>query len=157
MRALALALALVLGACVPAPALVTRGQIAQTFPPAAVEAATRCARRLNAHARAVELSEAVRPVASSSGALLGLAGAAVADLDADAAVGLAVAGTIVAALVEAILRATADPSDLRARHARGLASWDAARREPAARGEHLERCVRDEAPPAAPVLAGEAP
>jgi len=149
--------AVVLGACVPAPALVTLAQVRLAFDtPADVEAATRCARRLNAHARAARSAEAVRPVATGAGALLGLAGASAAPLDADVALGLAVAGAIVAAVTDLALRIVADPSDLRARHARGLASWDAARREPAARGEHLERCVRDEAPPA-PVLSGDAP
>lgn len=155
-RALPLLLAL---GCAPFPALITDGQIRAVLPEVHHEAGTRCAARLNGHVRAARAAGLARPVVLSSGALLAGTGVAVRDLAPGASLPLAVAGAVVGLVAELVLRLVADPADLLARHGRGLASWDAARVDPDAAGELLERCVRDEAPTRSrlPLLGGVAP
>ena len=153
-RALPLLLAL---GCAPLPALITDGQIRAVLPEVHHEAGTRCAARLNGHVRAARASGVARPLVAGTGALLGAVGAVL--RESDAALPLAVTGAAVGILAELVLRLVADPADLLARHSRGLASWDAARADGDAAGEHLERCVRDEAPARSrlPLLGGVAP
>lgn len=154
-----LPLLLALAACAPLPALITDGQVRAVLPEVHHEAGTRCAARLNGHVRAARASGVARPVVLSSGALLAGTGVAVRDLAPDASLPLAVAGAVVGLVAELVVRLVADPADLLARHGRGLASWDAARVDPDAGGELLERCVRDEAPARSrlPLLGGVAP
>ena len=154
-RALPLLLAL---GCAPLPALITDGQIRAVLAPEQHEAGTRCAARLNAHVRAARASGIARPVVLSAGALLAGTGVALRDLAPDASLPLAATGAVLGLVAELVVRLVADPADLLSRHARGLASWDAARVDPDD-GEHLERCVRDEAPVRSrmPALGGSAP
>lgn len=156
MRGLLLTLA-ALG-CAPLPALITDAQVRAVLPEAHHEAGTRCAARLNGHVRAARASGVARPVVLSAGALLAGTGVALREAVPDAALPLAAAGAVVGLLAEIVVRLVADPADLLSRHARGLASWDAARVDPDD-GEHLERCVRDEAPLRSrlPALGGSAP
>ena len=145
--------------CAPLPALITDAQVRAVLAPEQREAGTRCAARLNGHVRAARAAGVARPVVLSAGALLAGTGVAVRDVAPDASLPLAVAGAVVGLVAELVLRLVADPADLLARHGRGLASWDAARVDPDAGGELLERCVRDEAPARSrlPLLGGSAP
>ena len=154
----ALPMLLALTACAPLPALITGAQVRAVLAPEQVEAGTRCAARLNGHVRAARAAGVARPVVLSAGALLAGTGVAVRDLAPDASLPLAVAGAVVGLVAELVVRLVADPADLLSRHARGLASWDAARVD-GDDGENLERCVRDEAPPRSrlPLLGGSAP
>lgn len=153
-------LLLILGAlgCAPLPALITDAQVRAVLPEVHHPDGMACAARLNGHVRAARASGVARPVLLGAGALLGASGAAVRDLAPDAALPLAVSGALVGLVTDLVLRLVADPADLLSRHARGLASWDAARADPDD-GEHLVRCVRDEAPPRSrlPLLGGVAP
>lgn len=152
-----LALALLIG-CAPLPALITDAQVRAVLPPAHHEAGMRCAARLNGHVRSARASGIARPVVLSAGALLAGAGVALREVVPDASLPLAATGAVVGLLAELVVRLVADPADLLSRHAAGLASWDAARADPDD-GEHLERCVRDEAPRRArlPAVGGVAP
>ena len=151
---LALLLAALLG-CAPLPALVTEGQVRAVLPPVHHEAGLRCAARLNDHVRAARAAGVARPVVLSSGALLAGAGVALRDVAPDASLPLAAAGAVVGLVV----RFVADPAELLAAHGRGRASFDAARLDPDAGGELLERCVADQAPGRSglPLLGGRAP
>lgn len=151
----ALPLLLTLG-CAPLPALITDAQVRAVLP-AHVEAGTRCAARLNGHVRAARASGVARPIVAGSGALLGAVGAVL--RESDAALPLAVTGAALAVVAELVLRLVADPAVLLAAHGRGLASWDAARGDAGGAADHLERCVRDEAPARSrlPLLGGRAP
>lgn len=150
-------LAALLG-CAPLPALITDAQVRAVLAPERHEAGTRCAARLNGHVRGARASGIARPVVLSAGALLAGTGVALREAVPDAALPLAAAGAVVGLLAELVVRLVADPADLLSRHARGLASWDAARVDPDD-GQHLERCVRDEAPQRSrlPALGGSAP
>lgn len=150
-----LLLLLALG-CAPLPALVTEGQVRAVFP-AHVEAGTRCAARLNGHVRAARAGQTTRGIVAAVGAAVG--GTAFALREDPAGAPLAAAAVAVGPLAELVLRLVADPADLLARHGRGLASWDAARGDAGGAAEHLERCVRDEAPARSrlPLLGGRAP
>lgn len=153
------ALTLALG-CAPLPAPITPGQIHAGFggeSELVLDAAQRCAERLNGLVRAARASSTARTSVSAAGALLGGIGAAVGGLSEgegpmrEAALGLGIAGAALGALSTFLVALTGDPNELLARHARGLRSLDAARDAPAetearARGALLERCVRDEAP-----------
>ena len=147
-----------LSACAPLPALITDAQVRAVLPPVHHEAGMRCAARLNGHVRSARASGIARPVVLSAGALLAGVGVALREAVPDAALPLAASGAVVGLVAELVVRLVADPADLLARHAAGLASWDAARADPDD-GEHLERCTRDEAPRRSrlPVLGGVAP
>lgn len=153
-----LLLALTLTACAPLPALITDAQVRAVLAPEQHEAGMRCAARLNGHVRAARAAGIARPVVLSSGALLAGTGVALERAAPEAALPLAVAGAVVGLVAELVVRLVADPADLLSRHARGLASWDAAVRD-GDDAEHLERCVRDEAPPRSrlPMVGGVAP
>ena len=153
----ALPLLLALAACAPLPALITDGQIRAVLPEVHHEAGTRCAARLNGHVRAARAGQATRGVVAVVVAALG--GTAFALREEPSGAPLAVVVAALGPLAELVVRLVADPADLLARHGRGLASWDAARVDPDAAGELLERCVRDEAPPRSrlPLLGGVAP
>jgi hypothetical protein len=153
-----LLLPLILAACAPLPALITDAQVHAVLPAVHHADGMACAARLNAHVRAARASSVARPMLLGAGALLGATGAAVRELAPDASLPLAVSGALVGLVAELIVRLVADPADLLSRHARGLASWDAARADPDD-GEHLVRCARDEAPPRSmlPMLGGVAP
>lgn len=155
---LALLLAALLG-CAPLPALVTEGQVRAVLPPVHHEAGLRCAARLNDHVRAARAAGVARPVVLSSGALLAGAGVALRDVAPDASLPLAAAGAVVGLVAELVVRFVADPAELLAAHGRGRASFDAARLDPDAGGELLERCVADQAPGRSglPLLGGRAP
>jgi hypothetical protein len=144
--------------CAPLPALITDAQVHAVLPAVHHADGIACAARLNGHVRAARASGVARPMLLGAGALLGATGAAVRDLAPDASLPLAVSGALVGLVAELIVRLVADPADLLSRHARGLASWDAARADPDD-GEHLVRCARDEAPPRSrlPALGGVAP
>ena len=152
------ALCVLLLGCAPLPALVTDAQVRAVLAPEQHEAGTRCAARLNSHVRAARASGIARPVVLSAGALLAGAGVALREVTPDASLPLAATGAVLGLVAELVVRLVADPADLLSRHARGLASWDAARVDPDD-GEHLERCVRDEAPVRSrmPLLGGSAP
>ena len=144
--------------CAPLPALITDAQVRAVLAPEQREAGTRCAARLNGHVRAARAAGVARPVVLSAGALLAGTGVAVRDVAPDASLPLAVAGAVVGLVAELVVRLVADPTHLLTLHAAGLASWDAARVD-GDDAEHLERCVRDEAPPRSrlPLLGGSAP
>ncbi|MEZ4391975.1 MAG: hypothetical protein R3A48_12835 [Polyangiales bacterium] len=151
-------LAVAMLGCAPLPALITDAQVRALHAPEAFDAGMRCAARLNGHVRAAQAAGIARPVVLSAGALLAGTGVALERAAPDASLPLAVAGAVVGLVAELVVRLVADPADLLSRHARGLASWDAAAQDPDA-GDHLERCVRDEAPPRSrlPALGGVAP
>ena len=153
----ALALAALVG-CAPLPALITDAQVRAVLAPEAHEAGMRCAARLNGHVRGARAAGVARPVVLSAGALLAGTGVALVRVAPDASLPLAVAGAVVGLVAELVVRIVADPADLLSRHSRGLASWDVAVRD-GDDAEHLERCVRDEAPPRSrlPMLGGVAP
>lgn len=155
-RALPLLLALV--GCAPLPALITDAQVRAVLAPEAHADGLRCAARLNGHVRGARAAGIARPVVLSAGALLAGTGVALRELAPDASLPLAATGAVVGLIAEMVVRLVADPADLLSRHSRGLASWDAAREDPDA-GDHLERCVRDEAPTRSrlPLLGGSAP
>ena len=155
-RALPLLLALV--GCAPLPALITDAQVRAVLAPEAHADGLRCAARLNGHVRGARAAGIARPVVLSAGALLAGTGVALERAAPDASLPLAVAGAVVGLVAELVVRLVADPADLLSRHARGLASWDAAAQD-GDEGGHIERCVRDEAPPRSrlPALGGVAP
>ena len=144
--------------CAPLPALITDAQVRAVLAPEQHEAGIRCAARLNGHVRGARASGVARPVVLSAGALLAGTGVALREAAPDASLPLAAAGAVVGLVAELVVRLVADPADLLGRHAAGLASWDAARADPDD-GEHLERCVRDEAPRRSrlPAVGGTAP
>lgn len=143
-RAALLALACV-GGCAPLPALVTDTQVRAAFPAPLHDPAMRCAARMNDHVRGARAAGIARPVVLGSGALLAGVGVAVREVAPDASLPLAATGAVVGLVAELLVRLLADPVDLLARHARGLASWDAARHDGGV--DDLERCVRDLDPP----------
>jgi hypothetical protein len=143
-------------ACAPLPALITDAQVHAVLPPVHHADGMVCAARLNGHVRAARAGQLTRGVVAAVGAAVG--GTAFALRDEPAGAPLAAVAAAVGPLAELLLRLVADPADLLSRHARGLASWDAARADPDD-GEHLVRCARDEAPPRSrlPMLGGVAP
>lgn len=154
----ALPLLLVALGCAPLPALITDGQIRAVLAPEQHEAGTRCAARLNSHVRAARASGIARPVVLSAGALLAGTGVALRDLVPDASLPLAATGAVLGLVASVVADLIANPATLLTLHANGLASWNAARVDPDD-GEHLERCVRDEAPERSrmPEFGGSAP
>lgn len=137
-------LLLALAACAPLPPLIHDTQVNASLPPALHPAGMRCAARLNGHVRAARSAGAARTSLAGSGALLAGAGVALSEASRDVGLGLAVGGAVLALVADLVVRLTGDPAALLAAHARGLASWDAARR--GGSGEDLERCTRDLAP-----------
>lgn len=154
------ALLVMLAGCAPLPAPITQGQIRAAFggeSELVLDAAQRCADRLNGLVGVARASGTARTSVSAGGALLGGVGAAMGGVpEADPTVrevglSLGIAGAALGALSTFIVALTGDPNDLLTRHARGLRSLDAAREAPADVGAReraalLERCVRDEAP-----------
>lgn len=154
------ALLVMLAGCVPLPAPITSRQIRAAFggeSELVLDAAQRCADRLNGLVGAARASGTARTSVSAAGAFLGGTGAAMSGVpEADPTVrevglALGIAGAALGALSTFLVALTGDPNDLLARHARGLRSLDAARESPTETGERerallLERCVRDEAP-----------
>ncbi len=157
--ALRLALLLVAVGCAPLPALVTDAQVRAVLPPVHHEAGLRCAARLNDHVRAARAAGVARPVVLSLGAALATTGVLLRDVAPDATAPLAAVGGAVGLVAELVVRLVADPATLLAAHGRGRASFDAARLDPDAGGELLERCVADQGPgrSALPHLGGRAP
>lgn len=145
--------------CAPLPALVTEGQIRAVLPPVHHEAGMRCAERLNGHVRSARAAGVARPVVLAAGAALTATGVLLRDVAPDATAPLAVAGGTVGIVAELVVRLVADPASLLAAHGAGLASLNAARVDPDAGGELLERCVADQGPPRSrlPLLGGGAP
>ncbi len=143
--------------CAPLPALVTDAQVRAVLPPVHHEAGLRCAERLNGHIRAAQAGQTTRSVVAVVAAAVG--GTAFALRDDPAGPPLAVVAAAVGPLAEVIVRIVADPSVLLAAHGQGLASFNAARLDPDAGGELLERCVADQGPgrSALPHLGGRAP
>lgn len=162
MSARPLLAALALVACAPLPEPIYASQVRAVFggeDAALIDAADRCAARLNGLVRSARVSGAVRSAVSGTGALVGGTGAALTALPdggaeaRDAGFGLTVGGAALGLLGTFVASITGEPAELLARHARGLRGWDAARAalEPAGAGvgaarEALERCTRDEAP-----------
>lgn len=153
-----LLLLLALG-CAPLPALVTEGQVRAVLPPVHQEAGLRCAARLNDHLRAARAAGVARPLVLSLGAALTTTGVLLRDVAPDTTAPLAAVGGAVGLLAELVVRLVADPAVLLAAHGRGLASFNAARLDPDAAGELLERCVADQGPGRStlPHLGGRAP
>ena len=154
-----LALALLALGCAPLPALVTEGQVRAVLPPAQHEAGLRCAERLNGHLRAARAAGVARPLVLSLGAALATTGVLLRDVAPDTTAPLAAVGGAVGLVAELVVRLVADPAALLAAHGQGMASFNAARLDPAAAGELLERCVADQGPgrSALPLLGGRAP
>lgn len=152
-------LLLVAVGCAPLPALVTEGQVRAVLPPVHHEAGLRCAERLNDHVRAARAAGVARPLVLSGGALLAGTGIALRDVAPDASLPLAAAGAVVGLVAELVVRLVADPATLLASHGLGMASFNAARLDPDAGGELLERCVADQGPGRStlPRLGGRAP
>lgn len=154
------ALLVMLAGCAPLPAPITSGQIRAAFggeSELVLDAAQRCAERLNGLVGAARASGTARTSVSAGGALLGGVGAAMAGVpEADPTVrevglALGIAGAALGALSTFIVALTGDPNELLTRHARGLRSLDAASSESTGgdqrtRAMLLERCVRDEVP-----------
>jgi hypothetical protein len=119
----------------------------------------RCAARLNDHVRTARAAGIARPLVLSLGVTLATTGVLLRDVAPDATAPLSVAGSVVGALTEVIVRLFADPAAVLVAHGDGMASFNAARADPDAGGELLERCVADQGPPRSrlPRLGGISP